>query len=92
MIDDIPESGSGIYSGQAGFPSTAMATEIGRESGASFRWAVDLTERGYAPGSIELTLRRPRGDPAGPNAATFSATYVHLGIWRSDAARVTCSW
>jgi hypothetical protein len=91
-IDDIPGTAAGIHSGMTGYPSTAMADQVGAESDTSFRWAIELAERGFEPGSVRLQLMRPREDPPGPNSVTFAATYVHLGLWRHDAARVTCTW
>ncbi|MBI2775969.1 MAG: hypothetical protein HYX57_01705 [Chloroflexi bacterium] len=91
VIDEIPASGAGIYSGLTGYPSTALADQVGAESEASFRWAIELDERGFEPGGIRLQLMRPRGDPPGPNSVTFAASYVHLGLWR-ETTHVTCSW
>ena len=91
VIDEIPDSAAGIYSGLTGYPSNAMAKQVGAESEGSFRWAIELGERGFEPGSIRLQLMRPRGDPPGPNSVTFAATYVHLGLWR-ETTRLTCSW
>lgn len=91
VIDEIPASAAGIYPGLTGYPSTEMADRVGSESEASFRWAVELDERGFEPGKIRLQLLRPREDPPGPNAVTFAASYVHLGLWR-ETTRVTCSW
>lgn len=92
LIDEIPDSAAGIHSGLTGYPSTAMADQVAAESDASFRWAIELDERGFEPGGVRLQLMRPREDPPGPNSVTFTASYVHLGLWRHDAPRVTCSW
>jgi hypothetical protein len=91
LIDEIPASAAGIYSGLTGYPSTAMADQVGAETEASFRWAIELGERGFEPGGISLQLMRPRGDPPGPNSVTFAASYIHLGLWR-ETTHVTCSW
>lgn len=91
VIDEIPASAAGIYSGLTGYPSTAMADQIGAESDASFRWAIELHERGFEPGGVGLQLTRPREDPPGPNSVTFAASYVHLGLWR-ETTELTCSW
>lgn len=91
VIDEIPASAAGIYSGLPGYPSTAMADQVGAESEASFRWAIELHERGYEPGSIRLQLMRPREVPPGPNSVTFAASYIHLGLWR-ETTHLTCSW
>ena len=92
VIDSIPDSGTGVYSGRTGYPSTPMADEVARESQGSFRWALPLDEQQFAPGRIELLLRLARDAPEGPAPLTITATYVHLGIWRHAAATVTCAW
>jgi hypothetical protein len=91
VIDEIPASAAGIYSGLPGYPSTVMANQVGEESDASFRWAIELHERGFKPGGVRLQLRNARGDPSGPNSVTFAGTYIHLGLWR-ETTHVTCSW
>ncbi len=91
VIDEIPTSPAGIYAALPGYPSTAMADEVGAESDARFRWAIQLDERGFEPGGVRLQLRSPRGDPSGPNSVTFAASYVHLGLWW-ETTHVTCSW
>jgi hypothetical protein len=91
LIDKIPVSAAGIYSGLTGYPSIDLAKRVGAESEGSFRWAIELGERGFEPGSIRLHLTRPREVPPGPYSVTFAASYVHLGLWRATT-RVTCSW
>jgi hypothetical protein len=91
VIDEIPASAAGIYSGLPGYPSTAMANQVGAESDASFRWAIQLDERGFEPGGVRLLLKSPRGDPPGPNSVTFVGSYIHVGLWR-ETTQVTCSW
>jgi hypothetical protein len=91
VIDQIPDSAPGIDSGLTGYPSTAMADQVGAESEASFRWAVALDKRGFAPGGVRLELTRPRDVPPGPHAVTFDASYIHLGLWR-ETTHLTCSW
>jgi hypothetical protein len=93
-IGDIPTTESGIYSGYNGYPSTEMASLIGEESEQSFRWAIRLYERGYASGHIELELQRAGEIQSSSNPATLTiaATYVHLGVWRDDVTKVTCTW
>jgi hypothetical protein len=91
VIDEIPATAAGIYSGLTGYPSMSMADQVGAESEASFRWTIELRERGYEPGSVSLQLMRPREDPPGPNSVTFAVTYIHLGLWR-ETTHVTCSW
>lgn len=92
VVKNIPDTGAGVYSGLSGYPSTDLADAVGRESGGSFRWALPLDEQHLAPGRIDLTLRLARDAPPGPNPLVVSATYIHLGVWRADAPKVTCSW
>ena len=92
VVKTIPDPGAGVHAGLTGYPSTVMADAIARESGGSFRWAMPLDEQHLAPGRIDLTLRLARDAPQGPQPLVVTATYVHDGIWRADAAKVTCSW
>ena len=91
VIGEIPASAAGIYSGLTGYPSMAMADQVGEESDARFRWAIQLDERGFKPGDVRLQLRSTGRDPSGPKAVTFSASYIHLGLWREET-HLTCSW
>ena len=92
VVDSIPDDGTGIHAGLAGYPSTDLANVIARETGGSFRWAMPLDEQQLAAGHIELTLRRAQAAPQGPQPLVVSMTYVHEGVWREDAPKVTCSW
>jgi hypothetical protein len=92
VIAEIPESGPGISPGFGGYPSTQMAEQVAQESTGSFRWAIDLSRQALKPGRIALRFTRAREIPPGPNPLTITATYIHLGLWRHDAPRVTCSW
>lgn len=92
VVKDIPAAGGGVYAGLTGYPSTEMADVIARESGGSFRWAIPLDEQQLAPGRIDLTLRLARDAPQGPQPLVVTATYIHDGIWRADAPKITCSW
>lgn len=92
VLDEIPASDAGVYSGLTGFPSTAMADDVAAASQGSFRWAIKLPEQRFAPGHIELQLRLAREAAPGPGPLTVTASYVHLGIWHHDAVGVTCSW
>ena len=91
LIDQIPDSAAGIDSGLTGYPSTEMADEVGAESDGSFRWAIELEKRGFAPGGVRLELTRPREVPPGPYSVKFDASYIHLGLWR-ETSHATCSW
>jgi len=94
VIDEIPASSAGVYSGLNGYPSTAMADVIAHESQGSFRWAMPLDQQQFAPGHIELHLERSAAAAAEPNPQplTITAAYVHLGLWRQSPPTVTCSW
>jgi hypothetical protein len=91
-IGDIPPDGTGVFPGLAGYPSTDMANVIARETTGSFRWAIFVDQQQLQPARIELTLRRARDSPPGPQPLVITATYIHDGLWRHDAAKVTCSW
>jgi hypothetical protein len=91
-IEDIPSAAAGINAGFAGYPSTEMADAIAHETAASFRWQVQLDRQQLMPSRVELVLRRVRQSPPGPNPLVITATYVHAGLWRHDAPKVTCSW
>ena len=68
-IDDIPDSGPGVYSGLTGYPSTEMADEVAGESAGAFRWAMPLAEQRFAPARIELVLGRAQEAPPDPGPA-----------------------
>ena len=91
LLEDDLEDAKGIRGGQRDYPSLDMANAVGSESKGSWSWGIDLWARGYEPGHIEFLLSRPR--PAvSPATLEIRATYVHLGVWRSDPVTVTCSW
>jgi hypothetical protein len=92
VVKEIPDEATGIHAGLAGYPSTAMADAIAHETGGSFRWAMPLDEQQLRPGQIELTLRLAHDAPSGPQPLVVSATYIHEGLWRADAPKVTCAW
>lgn len=92
VLDGIPEEQQGIYPGRAGGISTDMADAVAKElKGSSYRWAVVLEEQQLASGSVRLALHLARPDAAPAEPLTVSGTYVHAGLWRSDAPRVTCA-
>lgn len=92
LIGTLQGSTGGIREGYQAAPSSDMARAIGAESSGSWHWGVELDKRGYAPGRINLELRKIREGPPGAMTLTISASYVHLGIWRSDVTKVTCAW
>lgn len=80
-----------IRSGQRGALTVALLDEARAGSRSAFQWAVDLDDRGYQPGVINLALRRAR-ETTGPATVSVTASYIHLGIWRSEATTVSCTW
>jgi hypothetical protein len=92
LFDKDPKPGQGIYSARREYPSIDMATLVAKESPASWTWGVELGEQGLRPGRIELMLARARDAPPGPQPLSITASYVHLGLWRSDPVSVTCTW
>jgi hypothetical protein len=80
-----------IRPGQRGSLGAALVHEARAGSQAGFQFAVDLNKRGYQPGEVDLVLMRAR-EQAAPVSITVRASYVHLGLWRTEAAPVTCTW
>ena len=80
-----------IRPGARGELGTSLVDEAWAESAAGFQWAIDLGQRDYEPGQITLALRLGSENPTGTPSLTVRASYVHLGIWRSEAA-VACTW
>ena len=87
-----PTTDPTIRPGQRGDLGLTLLEEARQASAAGFSWAIDLNKRGYQPGHIDTTLRLAPENPTGPLSLTLRATYVHLGIWRSEATSVSCSW
>jgi hypothetical protein len=92
VLDKLIASGTGVYPGLGGYPSLALADQVGAETRGTFRWGIKLTEQRYRPGQIVTEFRRAVDSPAEPEPLEIRASYVHLGIWRQDAAKATCSW
>lgn len=92
FIDSIPGPGPGIYPGRRRYPSIDLADLIAAESAGSWSWGVELGEREFEPGHVELRLRRAPEPLQDPGSLTIRFSYIHLGQWHSDAATVTCSW
>ena len=80
-----------IRSGQRGDLGLELLDEARASARSGFQWAVDLGKRGYQPGSVDLVLRLAP-EPTGTPALTVTASYIHLGIWRSEATSVSCTW
>ena len=86
-----PATDPTIRSGLRGDLGRSLVEEARAESSAGFQWAVDLSQRDYRPGQVALTLRLARENPPGTPSLTVRASYVHLGIWRSESV-VSCTW
>jgi hypothetical protein len=92
LIGITPDTVAGVYSGRRGYPSLEMTAEAAEESRGWWHWGVELVERGYAPGHLEVELRRAQPMTPDPEPVSIRASYVHLGVWRQDVQPVTCSW
>jgi hypothetical protein len=92
VIGDIPQPGAGIHTGLEGYPSETMAREAASESPGSFRWTIVLNEQRLRPGHIDLQLMRTSAAAPDHGSETITATYVHVGVWRHEVAKVICSW
>jgi hypothetical protein len=90
--DSAPPPGPGIYPGRRDYPSEDMASQLAGSSAASWSWGVELGEQGMGPGRVVLHMSRAREAPPDPGPLVVTASYVHLGVWHSDAVAVTCSW
>ena len=90
LLGQIPATERGIDSGARGELGLALLEEARAGARSGFQWAVDLGKRGYEPGRIDLRMQLAQ-DRTGPTL-TVTASYVHLGIWRSAATSVSCTW
>ena len=91
IFGSTPDPDPAIRSGLRGDLGVALLDEARAGSRSGFQWAVDLGKRGYQPGRIDVALRRARA-PTGTPALTVTASYIHLGVWRSEATAVSCTW
>jgi len=92
LLGPTRDTVNGLYAGRTAYPSAEMVKAIAAEHRASWRWGLELDERGYEPGQLVVTLERTRDAPPDPQPVTIEATYAHVGVWRHDAEPVTCSW
>jgi hypothetical protein len=92
VLDDTTEPEDGIRIGATSGVSTTMAREAAGHWRGSLHWVIDLGVRGIRPGRIEVVLVRAAEQPPEPEPLSIGASYVHVGVWRSDAPAVTCSW
>jgi len=92
VLDDTLEAGEGIHLGSASGVSATMTREAAGRWRGSLHWVLDLKARGVRPGRVELVLMRAVEQPPEPEPLAVGASYIHVGVWRSDASTVTCSW
>jgi hypothetical protein len=92
VLDDATEAGDGITMGTANGVSATMTREAAGDWRGSLHWVIDLKGRGIRPGRVELVLMRAVEQPQEPEPLAVGASYIHVGVWRSDASAVTCSW
>lgn len=91
LLGNTPTVDPAIKSGLRGELGKALLEEARAGSESFFQWAVDLGKRGYQAGGIDLALQLTR-ETTGPAALSITASYIHLGIWRSEATTVSCAW
>jgi len=92
VLDDSPGAGDGISLGTRSGVSTKMTREAAASWRGSLHWVIDLSVRGIRSGRVDLVLVRAAEHPQEPQPLTVGASYIHVGVWRSDASAVTCSW
>jgi len=92
VLDDTTEAGDGIHFGSASGVSAAMTREAASDWRGSLHWVIDLRVWGSGPGRVELVLMRAVEQPQEPEPLAVGASYIRVGVWRSDAPAVTCSW
>ena len=91
LLGSTPTVDPAIRSGLRGELGKVLLEEARAGSRSGFQWAVDLGKRGYQPGGIDLALQLTR-ETTGPATLSVTASYIHLGIWRSEAITVSCTW
>jgi hypothetical protein len=89
---ELPEQSDGVYLGISSGASGPMAGQVKDTWRGVFLMRLDLHKLEVRPGRIEAVLKRTAAAPAQGQTVTFGATYVHSGVWRSDAPTVTCTW
>jgi hypothetical protein len=92
VLGDSPDGGPGVRSGGQDVPSADMASAVEAQTRSSWDWSIDLLRQQYAPGTIEMTLRRSPVAAHGPGTVRLRASYVHLGLWHEETVPVSCTW
>jgi hypothetical protein len=96
LLGDTPDTGRGIQPSLQDFPSLEMAKEIEGQmaspTSGSWHWGIHLDQQNLAPGHIQFTIELAHPNPPQPTPLSITASYIHLGLWHTDAPAVTCSW
>jgi hypothetical protein len=92
VLGDTPDGGPGVRSGGQDVPSADMASAVEAETRSSWDWSIDLLRQRYAPGTIDMTLRRSPVAAHDPGTVRLRASYIHLGLWHEETVPVTCTW
>jgi hypothetical protein len=92
LLDETTDTTRGIHPGLFGDASNDMANQVASESRGSFHWGIPLGEQQLAAGHLVVRLLRTHAAQPSPQPLQIRATYVHVGLWRSDTPTVTCSW
>jgi hypothetical protein len=89
---DLPEQSDGVYLGISSGASGPMASQVAATWRGVFMMRLDLHKLEVRPGRIEAVLVRTPAQAAQEQRLTLGASYIHSGVWRSDAPTVTCTW
>jgi hypothetical protein len=92
VIAALPDTASGIKLGVSNGVSRDMARAAAAQWRGTYMWRLDLGTLDYRTERIELVLVRTTAQPSQPAHLDVGASYVHLGVWQSNAPTVTCSW
>lgn len=92
VIGDFPNTAPGIRQGVSSGVSADMARAAVAQWRGNYMWRLDLGTLGFKPQRIEFVLVRTAAQPVEPARLEVGASYVHLGVWQSNAPTVTCSW
>jgi hypothetical protein len=85
-----PPTGSGVYAGLSGGPSSDLAMTFAQGYQGSWEWGIALDEQHLQPGRIEVELQRSAAPPHA-GSLTVTADYIHLGVWQRQV-EATCTW
>lgn len=92
VIGALPDTASGIKLGASNGVSSDMTRAAVAQWRGTYRWRLDLGMLDYQTERIELVLTRTKAQPSQAARLDVGATYVHLGVWQSNAPTVTCTW